>query len=225
MTMNYWITDTETVGLNPPAQPASGVVEVAWASIDPITLEITDQFVSRVNPGCPIDPRASAVHGISDADVADCQTLGEVFKPKGPTVNCGHNSAFDVKFLSPYYENLAGSLCTLALARQYIKDAPNHKLGTLVQHLGLAGGKAHSALGDVHSTIQLLRVLVDKAGRDLPTLVAAARKPKIIHIMPFGKYRGQSVLTLPKDYVVWFLGQDVDQDLRLSLTNSLKTKV
>ena len=224
MSFTYLVNDVETVGLNPPAAPASGVVEIAWATIDPITLEITDEFVSRVNPGCPIDPRASAVHGITDENVMFCKPLSEVFAPEGPTISIGHNTSFDIKFLSPHYENLAGSLCTLALARQYIKDAPNHKLGTLVQHLGLAGGKAHSALGDVHSTVQLLRVLVDKAGRDLPTLVAAARKAKNVLVMPFGKYKGQQVLTLPKDYIQWFVKQEIDKDLRLSLEQALRVR-
>lgn len=219
------MNDTETIGLNPPAQPASGVVEVAWARIDAMTLEIVDEFVSRVNPGCEIDPRASAVHGIYAADIVNEKSLAELFNPKGATVSIGHNTSFDIKFLSPYYENLSGSLCTLALARQYIKDSPNHKLGTLVQHLGLTGGKAHSALGDVHSTVQLLKVLVDKAGRDLPTLVAAARRPKQILVMPFGKFKGQQILTLPLWYVSWFLEQEIDEDLRLSLKTSLKTRV
>ena len=222
--MRYLITDTETVGLNPPEAPASGVVEVAWAEIDPVTLEIRDEFVSRVNPGCPIHPQASAVHGIYDNDVVDERTLTEVFTPKGPTINIGHNSSFDVRFLSSCYENLVGSLCTLALARQYVKGSANHKLGTLVQHLGLAGGKAHSALGDVHSTVQLLRVLVDMAGRDLPTLVAAARKPKQIHVMPFGLHKGKTILNLPTHYILWFLDREIDQDLRLSLETVMKVR-
>ena len=222
--MIYLVNDTETVGLHPPALPGSGVVEVAWATIDPVTLEITDEFCARVNPGCLIDPRASEVHGIYDADVADCPPLSEVFAPKGPTVSIGHNTPFDIKFLSPHYENLVGSLCTLSLARQYIKGSENHKLGTLVKHLGLKGGPAHSALGDVHSTVQLLRVLVDMAGRDLQTLVAAARKPKQIHSMPFGSHKGKPLMELPTAYVEWFLEREIDQDLRLSLETVIRVR-
>jgi len=544
--MRYLLNDTETVGLNPPGLPASGVVEVAWAEIDPNTLAITNEFVSRVNPGCPIDPRASEVHGIYDIDVMDAPSLGDVFAVDGPTISIGHNCvtgdhevltkegwvafenlqgshveaavwgegkihfesapiirephvgnmlsydsqfhcgvytedhsmvytrtshllaggspvwqktsvakyaayspnsvaipsagkyepeislefstveiqlieaaradahvthnqvrwalskprkiarlkyllgvaglpfsehardakatriallacpfrdrlvaligvgakkrvgswilqlsfqdrevflketefwdgskpgaqitvhsqhaeeanwlqiaavltnktskvylnrantrgfsrpdsvlsrvtlrknphvktlyrpsvvqhegkvyclttstgaflirrkgavwvtgncSFDNKFLAPHYENLVGSLCTLALARQYVKDSPNHKLGTLADHLGLKKGTAHSALGDVHTTHSLLTYLVEKSGRTLTELIAAARKPKIVHTITFGKYRGQQVSQLPLSYIQWFLGQgDIDQDLRYSLEQALKLR-
>lgn len=223
--MRYLLNDTETVGLNPPGLPASGVVEVAWAEIDPNTLAITNEFVSRVNPGCPIDPRASEVHGIYEIDVMDAPDLREVFDIKGPTISIGHNTSFDCKFLADGYENLVGSLCTLALARQYVKDSPNHKLGTLADHLGLKKGTAHSALGDVHTTHSLLTYLVEKSGRTLTELIAAARKPKIVHTITFGKYRGQQVSQLPLSYIHWFLGQgDIDQDLRYSLEQALKLR-
>lgn len=223
--MRLLITDTETVGLNAPAQPASGIVEVAYLEIDTETLEITDEFYSRINPGCAIDPRASAVHGISDADVANSPSMAEAFEVKGAVINCGHNSAFDVKFLAPYYENLAGSLCTLALARQYIKDSDNHKLGTLIKHLGLPAGEAHNALADCHMTWHLLRHIVDMSGRSLSAHIAAARKPKILHIFPFGKHKGQKLTDIPGSYALWLLSQsDLDQDIRYSLSTLAKSK-
>lgn len=39
MTVKFIISDTETVGLNPPPAPASGVVEVAYLELDMNTLE------------------------------------------------------------------------------------------------------------------------------------------------------------------------------------------
>lgn len=48
--VEYQIVDTETVGLKKPAE-ASGVVSVAYLKINPVTLEITDEFYSLVNPG------------------------------------------------------------------------------------------------------------------------------------------------------------------------------
>ncbi len=223
--MRLLISDTETCGLNPPPQPASGIVEVAYLEIDSETLEITDEFYSRINPGCAIDPRASAVHGISDADVANSPSMAEAFEVKGAVINCGHNSAFDVKFLAPYYENLAGSLCTLALARQYIKDSENHKLGTLIKHLGLPAGEAHNALADCHMTWHLLRHIVDISGRPLSAHIAAARKPKNVMTMPFGKFRGQLINTLPRWYIEYFNDKEVDPDLRYSFDQALKVRL
>ena len=188
--MRFLISDTETVGLNPPPAPASGVVEVAYLELDMNTLEILDEGYSRVQPGCPIHPEASKVHGISDADVIHAPKLGEVYKFEDAVIHSGHNAPFDLKFLAGQYDNLIGSLCTLALARQYIHDSPNHKLGTLVDHLGLQKGQAHNALADCHMTRHLLIHIIEKSGRDLKAHIAAARKPKVVMQMPFGKYKG-----------------------------------
>lgn len=223
--MKCLIVDVESTGLNPPPAPASGVVEVAYLEIDADTLEIKDEFYSRVNPGCDIHPKASEVHGIYDEHVRDSPKLGEVFNIKDPVLNVGHNCTFDVKFLAPYYDNLVGSLCTLALARQYITDSPNHKLGTLVEHLGLPKGNAHNALADCHMTYHLLRHIVDKSGRSLQAHIAAAKKPKVVMTMPFGKYKGQKINTLPLWYIEYFRDKEIDQDLRYSFDQTLKMRL
>ena len=223
--MRFIISDTETTGLHPPAAPASGVVEVAYLEVDMDTLEVKNEMYSRVNPGCAIHPDASKVHGISDFDVADSPKLEEVYHFDAPVIHAGHNCSFDLKFLSGRYDNLVGSLCTLALARQYIKDSPNHKLGTLVDHLGLPKGNAHNALADCHMTLHLLRHIVDKSGRSLQAHIAAARKPKVVMVMPFGKYKGQMIATLPRWYIDYFKDKEIDPDLRYSLDKALKMRL
>lgn len=223
--MRFLISDTETVGLHPPAAPASGVVEVAYLEVDTATLEVTDEVYSRVHPGCLIHPKASEIHGIFDADVIHSPNLEDVYHIKDAAIHAGHNCAFDLKFLASRYDNLVGSLCTLALARQYITDAPNHKLGTLVEHLGLPKGQAHNALADCHMTLALLKHIVDKSGRDLQAHIAAARKPKVVMMMPFGKFKGQRIATLPRWYIDFFNDKEVDPDLRYSFDQALKMRL
>ena len=225
MTVKFIISDTETVGLHPPPAPASGVVEVAYLELDMNTLEILDEGYSRVNPGCPIHPEASKVHGITDADVIHAPKLGEVYKFEDAVIHSGHHSSFDLKFLAGQYDNLIGSLCTLALARQYIHDSPNHKLGTLVDHLGLQKGQAHNALADCHMTRHLLIHIIEKSGRDLKAHIAAARKPKILHVLPFGKYKGHKIATLPRWYIDYFADKEIDPDLRYSFDQALKMRL
>jgi DNA polymerase III epsilon subunit-like protein len=135
------------------------------------------------------------------------------------------NCSFDLKFLAGQYDNLIGSLCTLALARQYIHDSPNHKLGTLVDHLGLQKGQAHNALADCHMTRHLLIHIIEKSGRDLKAHIAAARKPKILHVLPFGKYKGQKIATLPRWYIDYFADKEIDPDLRYSFDQALKMRL
>ena len=223
--MKFLICDVESAGLNPPPAPASGVVEVAYLELDMNTLEILDEGYSRVQPGCPIHPEASKVHGITDADVIHAPKLGEVYKFEDAVIHSGHNAPFDLKFLAGQYDNLIGSLCTLALARQYIHDSPNHKLGTLVDHLGLQKGQAHNALADCHMTRHLLIHIIEKSGRDLKAHIAAARKPKVVMQMPFGKYKGQKIATLPRWYIDYFADKEIDPDLRYSFDQALKMRL
>lgn len=219
--MSYYILDTETTGLKSPA----GVVEFSARKIDGDTLEELEHTTSLCNPGLPIEPGAQAIHGISDMEVMNAPDIQDVFKLEGPVVAIAHNWAYDSRFLSQHIGNLTGSLCTLQLARQLIVGSDNHKLGTLAKHLNLEVGTAHRAAGDTQTTLNLLRYLVNLSGRTLPQLVEAARKPKIVHTMSFGRYKGQTLSTLPKHYIEWFLGlEDIDKDLRLSLTNELKTR-
>ena len=225
MTVKFIISDTETVGLHPPPAPASGVVEVAYLELDMNTLEILDEGYSCVQPGCLIHPEASKVHGITDADVIHAPKLGEVYKFEDAVIHSGHSAAFDLKFLAGQYDNLIGSLCTLALARQYIHDSPNHKLGTLVDHLGLQKGQAHNALADCHMTRHLLIHIIEKSGRDLKAHIAAARKPKVVMQMPFGKYKGQKIATLPRWYIDYFADKEIDPDLRYSFDQALKMRL
>ena len=223
--MKFLISDVESTGLHPPPAPASGVVEVAYLELDMNTLEILDEGYSRVQPGCLIHPEASKVHGITDADVIHAPKLGEVYKFEDAVIHSGHSAAFDLKFLAGQYDNLIGSLCTLALARQYIHDSPNHKLGTLVDHLGLQKGQAHNALADCHMTRHLLIHIIEKSGRDLKAHIAAARKPKVIMQMPFGKYKGQKIATLPRWYIDYFADKEIDPDLRYSFDQALKMRL
>lgn len=222
--VNWHVVDTETFGLGKPPQGASGVVEVAYITIDPQSLEVKDEFSSLVNPGCEIQPGAQAIHGISNEDVTNAPRLEEVFKVPNPTVAIGHNHSFDAKFLDEHYTNKVGSLCTLALARTHIRDSANHKLGTLADHLGIPKGTAHRALGDCYTTLGLLRHLVDKSGRTLDQLVKAAAKPKHIHVMPFGVHRGKPLGQLPMSYIRWFDDREVDPDLRYSFDMQLKLR-
>lgn len=220
-----WLTDTETVGLKPPDNGGSGVVEFAGVLLNPVTLEIEQEIHSLVNPGCEIAEQASAVHGIYAKDVEGKPTLQELFKVESAALNVGHNSIFDVKFLKPCYTKLEGQLCTLKLARQLVTDSANHKLGTLVEHLKLQTHTAHSALGDVYMTHQLLKALVEMSGRDVWDIIKAQNQPKLVLKMPFGLHKGKTIGQLPKDYLEWLISlEDLSSDLRYSVNKALELK-
>lgn len=67
--------DLETTGINP---NTDRIVELSYLKVYPNGNE--EGKTLRVNPGIPIPPEATAIHHITDADVADCPTFKEIGK-------------------------------------------------------------------------------------------------------------------------------------------------
>lgn len=218
----FVIADTETTGLTGPA------IEIALREICPDTLETLGECQSLIDPGkeYPIEPGAQAVHGISDAMVADAPTLDEFLTVPGyldgrfdgrDIVLIAHNAQFDEKRLRRI-GNIVSSICTLFHARQLIVDeTPNHKLPTLREHFGFPANEAHRAMNDVATTHRLLRELMGRAGRRTLRDFYQTQETTI-HRWPFGKYRGLLLMDTPKDYLTWFKKQpDVEANLKKSI--------
>ena len=207
----FVILDTETASLS------GGVVELAYLVID-AELNVLDEKLFRLNPGRPIEPGAQAIHGISYEEVADCPTLAEI----APTVPMGmqmiaHNAPFDARMAQGELI-ITRTLCTLDLARTYVKGTTNCKLETLQRELNLPVQKSHSALGDVHTVRDLLAHILPLTGVDLNTLFDRQEKPRILSKMPIGMHKGKPMLQVPKAYRDWLLDQpDLERNLKLTL--------
>ncbi|HKL92592.1 MAG: 3'-5' exonuclease [Bacteroidales bacterium] len=67
--------DLETTGINP---NTDRIVELSYLKVYPNGNE--EGKTLRVNPGIPIPPESTAIHHITDADVADCPTFKEIGK-------------------------------------------------------------------------------------------------------------------------------------------------
>lgn len=181
------------------------------------SLNVQESFVSRCNPQRKIDAGAFAVHGISDKDVASAPTLAELAKHLPERIDMvAHNASFDLRMIDPYI-SVGRSLCTLALSRTHIKGTSNHKLPTLRTELNLPEQKDHSALGDVHTTLALLKHIVELTGIDVETHFKRLQAPRMLSRMPFGRYRGAPMLDVPADYRKWLASQDIERDLKYTL--------
>ncbi len=165
------VFDTETTGVS----KKDGVLELAaFIHSDTTTLKV----VEMADPGVPINPRASEVHGYYQKDVQGKRPIQDVFdnfvgclntfSQLGELVLCAHNIKFDLRMLKQYGELPPHStLCTLAEARKHYPDAPNHKLTTLVNYLGIEGDfNAHTAMDDVLMCYELLKVIEKDKGVD-----------------------------------------------------------
>ncbi|MEK9801826.1 MAG: 3'-5' exonuclease [Curvibacter sp.] len=156
------VIDFETTGISP-AQGARAT-EVAIVLLE--DGRIVDRYQSLMNAGVSIPPFITQLTGISNAMVARApsaeQVMREASRFVGDAPMVAHNAAFDRRFWVAELDR-AGLpapqpyACTLLLARRLYPQAPDHKLGTLVDFHGLPRtGAAHRALADAEMAAGLL---------------------------------------------------------------------
>lgn len=224
----FVIVDTETTGTGVGDTP----VEVAF-------VRVCDgaHFSSLVNPGRPIPPESSAVHGITDEDIeaAAAPHLGELEGELRAFVSdailVAHNAEFDRGML-PMFERHRW-LCTMRLAKHAFPQAPNFKNATLRYWRRLKidapdGLQMHRALYDAIVTAALFADLRSECERLFGAvsgsqLLELARRPALVRTMPFGKHFGEPIDTIPSGYLHWLLEKcdNVDEDLRFTVEQAL----
>jgi len=184
----------------PHLQEAAGLGEIPFVAFDTETtgLQVSDRLVelgavrfrgdvvegewsALVNPGLPIPPEATAVHGLSDADVAGRPSAAAVLPEflhfiEGAAL-VAHNAPFDVRVLS--LELLRAGLAlpdnpvldTCAIPRRLRVEVPNHRLGTLASAFGISQGRAHRAIEDARVSRDLFRAYLRELGPPADNLI------------------------------------------------------
>ncbi|MGD9786783.1 MAG: PolC-type DNA polymerase III [Sulfuricellaceae bacterium] len=156
------VIDFETTGMSP--EHGARATEIAAVLVrDGV---IVDRYQSLMNAGAYIPPFIEELTGISNAMVRRAppaeQVMGEVAEFVGAHPLAAHNAAFDRKFWDDELARAGLSrqqefACSLLLARRIFPDAPNHKLGTLVEYTKVpVAGRFHRALADAEMTANLL---------------------------------------------------------------------
>ena len=208
--MNIIVLDTET-----PALQGVEVSHVAWQEFTE-DLEWVATADHMCNPGVPMTPGATAVNKITDEMVADKPPISEVLFPQGEVVLVCHNISFDKHRVEPYL-NIVWDVCTYMAARRLYQEAPDHKLGTLVDYLGLEKGEAHQAAADVEMTVQLLRREIKDSGFSIVDFIRWMDEPFVFKTFPFGKHRGTAVKDMPYGYLKWVKSTRPDMDIEATL--------
>ena len=164
--MKYAILDIETTGGK---YNEEGITEIAIYQFD--GHEVTDQFISLINPEIPIQPFVVNLTGINNAMLTTAPKFYEVAKRIVEiTENCiivAHNAVFDYRILRTEFERLGfsferKSLCTVELAQQLLPNQKSYSLGKLVRSLGIPLSDRHRANGDALATVQLFKLLLSK---------------------------------------------------------------
>eukprot|EP01030_Chromulinospumella_sphaerica_P015496 gene15496-15306_t len=156
------VIDFETTGMSP--GQGARATEVAIVLLE--SGKVVDRFQSLMKTGAWIPPFITELTGITNAMVQEAPEAASVMRDAarfvGDAPMVAHNASFDSKFWqaelaladTPAPQPFA---CTVLLSRRLYPQAPTHKLGPLVQHLGLPRAqRAHRALADAEMAAALL---------------------------------------------------------------------
>ncbi len=173
--------DTETTGLE--LRRGDTVISIGACRIVNARLLASDVFDVRVDPGKPIPPASTAIHGLTDSDVSGAPPL-PVLLPRfrnyiGDAVVLAHNAAFDLLALQPPGASVTLDmpvLDTLLISRALDESLDGHDLDTLADRYSLRfpPGTRHTALGDARVTAELWLALLPRLeARGIETLEQA----------------------------------------------------
>jgi DNA polymerase III epsilon subunit family exonuclease len=163
------VLDLETSGA-PPGR--SGIVEIGLVEVE--ALRISDAWSSLVNPGCPISPMVTAIHGITDEDVRPAPLFEDLAEglsrrlSQADAIVC-HNAPFDMRFLQRALAAVNAPLIrrpvidTLAASRAEWGRGGN-SLGEVAGRLGVPERHHHRALTDAQVTADVVVAFACRLG-------------------------------------------------------------
>ena len=235
--------DLETTGLN---VARDRIVELAVLRVAPGG-EVFEK-VRRYNPGVPIPREATDVHGIGDGDVADeigfrrtAKSLAELL---APCDLAGFNlRGFDLPVLLEEFRRAgvpfdARGRRLIDVKVIFHREEPRDLAAGVRMYLGRDHDDAHSAMGDVRATAEVLAAQLERYGRlprDMDGLDAYCDEVKPF-LSPFdrwfrdrrgalvfnrGKHKGTTLAEVAErepDYLEWMMGVD---DMPLQVRESI----
>lgn len=224
--------DLETTGVD---TSKDRIVEISMIKVMPDGEEITKTRL--INPGMPIPPSATAIHGITDEDVKDCPTFAQIAKSleqfiRGCDFGGFNSNRFDLPLL---VEEFMRAGVDVDFKRRKFVDVQNifHKKEqrTLIAAYKFYCDKdlteAHSAEADTRATYEVLQAQLDKyldLENDVDALAEFSARgetvdyagrivydEKGVEVFGFGKYKGRSVceiFSLEPSYYDWMMKGD-----------------
>ena len=165
------VVDCETTGLDPGRDRVISVAALRFHGLPHAPRAVLDALV---NPGVPIPAAATAVHGITDAMVADAPAFRGVARRLAPLLRgaalVGHVVSFDCAVLAAEARR-AGlpwrdppMLCTRELAAALLPAGADLELEALAARFSIALAGRHTALGDAWAAAHVFAALARLAG-------------------------------------------------------------
>ena len=234
--------ELETTGTN---IQTDRIVEISLVKLMP-----NGSFTSktrRINPEMPIPAEASAIHHITDEDVAGEPTFRQIAASLASQLSgcdiAGFNSnRFDIPLLDQEFHR-AGMDFDFSKAKFidvqtiYHKKEPRTLIAAYRYYCGKDLTEAHSALADTTATMEVLLAQLEKYD-DLPCEVGPLSEyacnnrnvdlmGRLVfddqgrEIINFGKYKGklaEEVLSRDPGYYSWIMGGDFAQNTKNAFT-------
>jgi DNA polymerase-3 subunit epsilon len=227
------ILDLETTGTT---TSQDRIVEIAILTIEPDGKETP--YRTLVNPGIPIPPEATKVHGIDDDDVKDCPTFNELAVKLYQILEESDLAGFNlIRFDLPMLQTeFARTKVKFSLENRRIIDAchifhkkePRDLAAALKFFCDEEHTEAHSAMTDVRACWKVLAAQVSRY-KDL-SLDLQERKFDWRHneaTFAFGKHRGSSLKDIAKrepDFLAWMLRSDFEPETKAIVEKALTGK-
>lgn len=161
------ILDFETTGLSP--DNGDRAIEIGAVKIT--NGMITERFQELMYPGRRVSSFIEDYTGITNEMLSNAAPCDEVMARFADFIQgqnlVAHNASFDKRFLDSELNRISVTYdgkftCSLLLSRRLYQNAPNHKLGTLINYKGIASnGQFHRALYDSEMTTKLWLTMLD----------------------------------------------------------------
>lgn len=237
------VFDLETTGTS---VTTDRIVEISIIKLLPNGEE--EAKTRRINPGRPIPPEATAVHGISDEDVRDCPRFEQIAKGLiewiGGCDLIGFNSnRFDIPMLAEEFLRVGidpkfHELNMIDVQTLYHKMEPRNLSAGYKFYTGKTLEDAHSAEADTRATYEILQAQLERYAEvlenDVASLAEASSYKKQVDyagtlvydeegevVLNIGKNRGQrlkQILQADKSYYSWVMKSDFSLDTKLCFT-------
>jgi DNA polymerase-3 subunit epsilon len=161
------ILDFETTGLSP--DNGDRAIEIGAVKLE--NGVVTESFQELMNPGRPVSSFIEDYTGITNGMLSTAAPCSEVMSRFADFIQgqnlVAHNASFDKRFLDSELKRISSGYdgqftCSLLLSRRLNQNAPNHKLGTLINYKGIASsGSFHRALYDSQMTAKLWLAMLE----------------------------------------------------------------
>lgn len=231
--------DLETTGVN---FQTDRIVEISYIKVNPNGTE--ESRCIRVNPECPIPAEATAIHHITDEDVAGERTFKEIARELVRTFQgcdiAGFNSTkFDIpllqeEFLRAGVDGFEPSRCRLIDVQTIFHKMEQRTLSAAYKfYCGRELEGAHGAAADTRATYEVLKAQLDRYSdlkNDMDYLAEFSSQQKRVdlagrivydkqgrEVFNFGKHKGvpvEEVFRKEPSYCDWMQRGDFSQDTK-----------